>query len=218
MNLRDQDSQALLLGLERPWTVAGAVLRGGASISLVGLGGRLYQQQSQLQMRVTLPKLAPPSMEVALTGALSHIDYVHRQSFNADMGDLGVAMGWRGPHSQFAGTFGVQTDYGPASRLGGDRHGRYFATQWKEKWRERYIVEGGFAQQLWRGTTPYSPGLIDQVRSQNMRQLRAAVSYALRPHQTLQLEWRKVKNKENISLFQYNSQLFQLNWRWQEFK
>jgi hypothetical protein len=216
-SLHEQDSQALLFGLERPWAVGDAIVRGGANVSLVGLGGKLYQRQSQLQVRVLAPTLVPESMDLALTGALSHIAYVHRGSFNSDMGDLGVAMGWRGAHTQLAGSFGVQADYGPASRLGGDRHGRYLAAQWKQQLGDRYAFEAGFARQLWRGTTPYSPGLIDAVRSQNMRQVRSAVSYAFSPHQSVQLEWRRVKNNENISLFKYNSQLFQLNWRWQDF-
>jgi hypothetical protein len=37
-----------------------------------------------------------------------------------------------------------------------------------------------------------------------------------RDHHALQLEWRRVKNNENISLFQYNSRLLQLSWQWQK--
>jgi hypothetical protein len=43
------------------------------------------------------------------------------------------------------------------------------------------------------------------------------LSTPLSRNQNLQLEWRHVQNLENISLFQYNTQVVQLNWRWNGF-
>jgi hypothetical protein len=40
------------------------------------------------------------------------------------------------------------------------------------------------------------------------------LSYALRRDQSLQLEWRQVRNRENISIFQYDAHQIQLSWRW----
>jgi hypothetical protein len=63
----------------------------------------------------------------------------------------------------------------------------------------------------------YSPGLIEVARRQNLSSGRAAVQWYFRPNVSLHLEGRVVRNRENISLFQYNSHALQLSMRWDNF-
>jgi hypothetical protein len=45
--------------------------------------------------------------------------------------------------------------------------------------------------------------------------LRASLAYPIGKHQALQVEARAVRNRENISIFQYNNRQLQLSWQWQ---
>jgi len=71
--------------------------------------------------------------------------------------------------------------------------------------------------QNWDSQSPYSPGLIDQVRKQDTQIYRAGLVIPLRANTALQIEWRRVHNNENISLFEYRGQLLQLSLKWQNF-
>jgi hypothetical protein len=46
---------------------------------------------------------------------------------------------------------------------------------------------------------------------------RGGLSIPLAPKQALNIEWRHVRNDENISIFQYNSSQLQVSWQWRDF-
>ena len=69
--------------------------------------------------------------------------------------------------------------------------------------------------QNWAGAQAYSPGLIDVARRQHTQLTRATLWYELTKQQALYLEYRGVRNRENISLFEYQSRAWQLGWQWQ---
>ena len=215
--LSDQDTNALLLGLDRPFSLMGWGARGLATASAVSLGGSLYQRQLQLQGRVAPPIKLPEHYDLTLSASLSNISYVTRKNFDANTGELSALLSYRSDFTQGQVAAGVLDDRGDAARLGGNRHGWYNSLLVQHSFNDRYGGELGWTRQDWRGQTVYSPGLIDDVRDQSTRQWRAALTMALTDKQSLQLEWRHVQNKENISLFQYNSQVLQLNWRWAGF-
>jgi hypothetical protein len=81
----------------------------------------------------------------------------------------------------------------------------------------RLSLEAGLTHQYWRSEGIYSTGLIETRRLQQTTTLRAAGNWQLRPHTSLVLEWRGTFNRENISLFQYNSRALQLSLRWDNF-
>jgi hypothetical protein len=89
--------------------------------------------------------------------------------------------------------------------------------QWNKQISDRWASEMSAGHQYWRSDQAYSPGLIDVLRHQTTDSARIALLYNLRPHQTVLLEWRETRNRENISLFQYDSRAFQLSWRWDNF-
>ncbi len=216
-SLASQDTNALLVGIEQPLRLGGWDARAVATVGTVSLDGRLYQRQGQLQGRVT-PKLGlPDSLELALAGSVGHIAYLRRSNFDANTGEASVLFNYTSARTRIQSAAGALIDRGDAARLGGNRHGWYSSMQWQHAIGARYLSELGWTRQDWRGQLAYSPGLIDAVRLQSTRQWRAALSMNVSEHQVLQLEWRHVQNKENISLFQYNSQALQLNWRWNDF-
>lgn len=213
----DQDTNALLLGADRPFGRGAWTAHALGSVSLVSLGGTLYQRQLQLQGRSALPLKLPEHYELTLSAALSNIAYLTRKKFDSNTGEVSALLNYRGESNQQQAAFGALVDRGETGRLGGDRHGWYTSLQWQRRFNPRLNGELGWTRQDWRGQTVYFPGLIDAVREQSTRQVRAALTTPLTRTQSVQLEWRHVQNKENISLFQYNSQVVQLNWRWNGF-
>jgi len=57
--------------------------------------------------------------------------------------------------------------------------------------------------------------LIEQTRAQETQTLRSTFVYPINQRQSIQLEARLVRNRENISIFQYNNRQLQLSWQWQ---
>lgn len=216
-SLTDQDTNALLMGLDQPFRLGGLDTRALASISLVSLGGQLYQHQLQLQGRVAPRLPLPSSYELILAASVSHIEYMRRKNFDSNTGEASALFNYNSPRTRVQGALGALFDRGQPGRLGGDRRGWYTSVQWQRALGADYLGELGWTRQDWRGQLAYAPDQINDVRHQSTRQVRAALSKNLTPHHTVQLEWRRVHNKENISLFQYNSQVMQVNWRWHGF-
>lgn len=209
-----QDTTSLLLGLERPWQAGAWRGHGMAALGLVRLDQQLYQRQAQLQLRAAPPVTLPKRVDWSMVAGLSHVEYPTRSNYNASTLDLGTTLRYRGAQTQTQLSLGVLSDHGQTGRLGGDRHGWYGSIQSYARLNDKLNAELGWTHQHWLSDTVYSPGLIDVVRQQDTWQLRAALIIPLQEHQNLQLEWRQIRNKENISLFQYNSRMFQISWRW----
>lgn len=213
-SLSAQDTNAVVLGVDHPVRIGPFSGRALGTVSMISLDGRLYQRQAQLQARAS-PRIGlPENYELILSGSLSHISYLRRSQFDADSGELSALFTYTVPRTRVQAAVGTLLDHGRDARPGGNRHGWYSSVLWRNAIGGRFISELGWTRQDWSGQHAYSPGLIDQVREQSTRQVRAAMSVELARSHTVQLEWRHVQNKENISLFQYNSQAIQLNWRW----
>ena len=216
-SLTDQDTNALMLGLDQPFQLGALDARALATASLVSLGGKLYQHQVQLQGRIA-PRLSlPENYELILATSVAHVQYMQRKNFDSNTGEASALLNYNGAFTRVQGALGALFDRGQNGRPGGDRRGWYGSVQYQRALGDDYLGELGLTHQNWQGQLVYSPGLIDQVRHQRTEQMRAALSKKLSAHQTVQLEWRRVHNRENISLFQYNSQVLQLNWRWDGF-
>lgn len=216
-HLREQDTAALLLGLERPFEWGNWGFRSMASMGLVALGGQMYQRQVQLQGWVAPPLTLPDKVFLLGTAAVGHIEYNSRHTFNANTAEAGMVLSYRGERVQAQGGTGLLVDHGHVERLGGNRHGRYANAQLQYQFSPRLQGELGWARQFWRGQTVYAPGSIDTVRVQSTQQWRLALSMSATPQHSLLLEWRHIGNKENISLYQYAGHALQLSWRWNGF-
>lgn len=213
----EQDMTSALAGLEQPWQLGQWRGRATAGLSALQLNGHYYQRQAQVQLRATPPVDLPDALEWSLTSGLSHVTYPTRTKYDANTVELGSTLNYRDNVRQALAGVGVLSDHGQAGRLGGNRDGWYGNLLLYSNLGERFSGQLGWTRQVWRGASVYSPNVIDLVRRQDTRLLTASVSMQLPAHHSLQLEWRSTQNRENISLFQYNSRSLQLTWRWDGF-
>jgi hypothetical protein len=212
-----QDTASVLGALEHTWKAGGWRLRGTAALGYVTLDRVLYQRQQQLQARVTPPLTLPQNAEFAFYGNLNHVIYPTRSAYDGNTLELGGVFGYRAKASLTQATLTRLHDESSPGRPGGDRNGWFGSLQWYGDLTSRLSLETGLTHQRWRSDSIYSAGLIETRRLQQTTTVRAAGNWQLRPHTNLVLEWRGTFNRENISLFQYNSRALQLSLRWDNF-
>jgi tetratricopeptide (TPR) repeat protein len=212
-----QDTASALGALEHGWKAGDWRLRGTAALGYVTLDRVLYQRQQQLQARLTPPLRLAPEAEFAFYGNLNHVIYPTRSAYDGNTLELGGIFGYRAGHSLTQATLTRLRDDSAEGRPGGDRKGWFGNLQWYADVTARLSLEAGLTHQRWRSDGIYSPGLIETRRLQQTTTLRAAGNWQLQPHTSVVLEWRGTFNRENISLFQYNSRALQLSLRWDNF-
>lgn len=216
-SLTEYDTSSLVGGIEHPWRVGGWNVRGTGLLALHGLGGKLYQVQSQAQFRVTPPVKLPNSLQFSVIGGLSHVEYPTLDNFDSNTWELRGLLTYRNGRTQGHATLGYLFDKASSDRPGGDRAGWYASIQGRRRMSEHVIGELGLTQQTWLSDTAYSPGLIDEIRHQKTRVLRGALIFPVDDRQAVQIEVRDARNRDNISVFQYNSRQYQVSWQWQGF-
>lgn len=219
-HLRQYDRQSsyntasLFVGAEHPWQAGRWQLRSTGLLGALTLGGVLYQEQAQVQLRAAPPWKLPKGYDFSLLGSVSRTSYKTLAHFDATTVELRNMLGYRNDTTQAQLAVGYQRDLGSDLRPGGDRSG------WSARLYGRRVVTDALQAELelsgqrWTGASVYSPTVIDVVRKQNNVVLRGVLSYSLQRNQTLQLEWREVRNRENIPIFQYDAHQIQLSWRW----
>ncbi|WGG51380.1 tetratricopeptide repeat protein [Rugamonas sp. DEMB1] len=208
------NSYSAFAGAEHPWRLARWRLRSSALVGMLSLGGRLYQEQAQVQLRASPPLALPAGLELSLLASLSYTSYKTLSNFDAGTAELRGMLGYHDEHSQAQLALGLQSDRGAALRPGGDRAG------WSARLYGRRLLGGQLQGELdwtlqrWRGERAYSPGVLELARRQSNQVLRATLVYPLRRDHALHLEWRAVRNGENIEIFRYHGQQVQLSWHW----
>jgi len=201
-------------GIDHPMHWGDWRLGSAAQVGLLTLGGQLYQEQALLQLRATPPLPLPEPLRLDLSTSYSRTDYKTLSNFNASTWELRSQLNYHKDALQGLASLGYQYDLGHNNRPGGDRQG------WSARLFGHGVVAGEVQAELdwslqdWHGSLPYSPGLIDTRRDESTRTLRAALIYPLSTRQALHLEWRQVRNGDNISIFQYDSRSLQLSWHW----
>ncbi|MRW88266.1 tetratricopeptide repeat protein [Pseudoduganella sp. FT26W] len=208
------NSMSLFVGAEHPWQLSRWQMRSSALLGALTLGGALYQEQAQLQLRAAPPLKLPKGYDFNLLGSVTRTSYKTLANFDSTTLELRNVLGFHNDSSQAQAAFGYQRDLGSAERPGGDRTGWSARLYGRRMVRDSLQAEVELTGQRWSGQNEYSPGLINVARKQNNVVLRTVLSYALRRDQSLQLEWRQVRNRENISIFQYDAHQIQLSWRW----
>jgi len=215
-SLDEYDSGALYAGIESPWRFGGWALRSTASAGLTTMGGHLYQSQAQAQLRVEAPLPLPPNTQFYFTAGATHTQYHSLRNFNSDIFEGRALLSHRAGTLSANAIAGLLSDRARGDRPGGDRKGNYLTVSLRKPLGWGASGELAWTRQRWDGATPYSPELlIDQVRRQRTQVLRATLTYQLAEKHALVLEGRVVRNRENISIFQYNNRQLQLSWQWQ---
>jgi len=213
--LNAYDSASLFGGVDTPWRYGSWTLHGSASLGLITLGGQLYQRQAQVQARLGPPLPLPGSMQFSLSTGLSRVEYLTLSNFNANTAEVRGLFSYRLDDTSASASVSLLDDRAATARPGGNRHGLLATAQWRSRLFGDASGELAYSRQSWYGAGAYSPGIIDQTREQVTHIVRATFTYPLNTTQSLQLEARQVRNKENIAIFQYNDRQLQLSWQWQ---
>ncbi len=207
---------SIFAGIEQAWRIGDWPLRGSVMAGLLSLGGALYQKQGVLQLRATPPLPLPASLQANLTAALTHMQYQRLDGFDSNTLDLRGQLSYQTQTSQTTGSIGIAADRALGARPGGDRRGWLASLQTRAQLSRQLIGELALTHQAWRSTRAYSPGLIDDRRQQATTMLRCGLIVPLGRDQALHVEWRTVRNQENIAIFQYKSRQIQVTWQWQK--
>ena len=211
--MHQYNSASLFAGVETPWRFGRWRVRGTGTLGLVTLGSHLYQRQAQLQARVSPPLRLPEGVQFDLVGAITRNVFPSLSNFDASTRELRAHLSWRTQDMVASASLGRQDDRALDARPGGDRAGSYIGLLMRRRLGHGLSAELGYTRQTWRSAEAYSPGLIEQLREQATQVLRGTLSYPLGKRQALLLEGRIVRNRENISIFQYNNRQLQLTWQ-----
>lgn len=214
-SLHQYNTSSLFTGLEAPYRWGRWRLRATGTLGLVTLGGQLYQRQAQLQARVVPPLRLPQGVQFNLVGAITRNSFPALTNFESTTQELRGHLSWRGADTYASATLGYLNDHALAQRPGGDRKGSFANLLLRRHLGYGIGTELGYSRQTWNNKQAYSPGVIDEVREQATQVLRGSVSYAVNKRHSVVLEARAVRNRENISIFQYNNRQLQLSWQWQ---
>lgn len=213
-HLSHYNSASAFIGAEHPWQLGRWKLRSAGLLGVLSLGGQLYQEQVQGQLRVSPPLPLPKGYDFSLLGSMSYTSYKTLSNFDATTTELRSVLGYRTDSAQAQVSVGYQDDRGSQLRPGGNRDGWSVRLFGHRPLGSRLQGELDYTYQRWNGHAAYSPGIIDLQRNQSNQVLRATVIYPLQRNQSLQLEYRQVHNRENISIFQYDSHQIQFSWHW----
>lgn len=214
-SLHQYDTSSLFAGLEAPYRWGRWQVRATGTLGLVTLGGQLYQRQAQLQARVLPPVQLPAGIQFNLVGAVTHNSFPALSNFDSSVQELRGHWSRRAGNFYASATLGYLNDHALAQRPGGDRKGSFANLLLRHHLGYGVNTELAYSRQTWNSQGAYSPGLIEQVRAQETQVLRGNLSYAINKQHLLMLEARVVRNRENISIFQYTNRQLQLSWQWQ---
>lgn len=206
------DSASLYAGIDTPYRFGRWAVRASAMLGLTALGGEYYQRQLQAQARVVPPLKLPKNVAFAATASVTRNEYMTLTNFNSNTFELRGQFTYRKDELYASLSHAVLDDKAGIARPGGSRHGFSSNLLLRRNLWGPLSGELSYTHQVWNGSQIYAPGLIDQVRNQATRVLRGTLSYPIDKAQWLQLEWRVIRNREDISIFQYNNRILQLSW------
>lgn len=214
-SLRQYDSASLYAGVESPYRWGRWTLRTTGMLGQVYLGGHAYQRQLQLQARVGPPLPLPGALQFNLMGSVTRTEHLELDNFDSTTYELRGQFSYRNGDLSSSVSLGALNDVSSDLRPGGTRQGKALNVLLRHPVGQKMSGELAYSHQDWDSSLPYLPGLIGEVRDQRTDVLRGLLSYPLSKRQRVQLEARVVRNRENISIFQYNNKLLQLTWLWQ---
>lgn len=213
--LRQYDSASLFLGADTPWRFGDWVLRTSGLLGLTTLGGNMYQQQAQAQLRVDPPLNLPGGIKFNLQSSLTHLRYRKLANYDSNTAELRGQLVYRGELDYGSASAAYLRDYATGARPGGDRQGWLLNAYWRRSLPWQLTGELGYSRQQWNGQQLFLPSLIDVVRNQTTQVWRSSLSYPVGKKQLLMVEARITHNRESIPVFRYHDKQLQVSWQWQ---
>ncbi|MDR3056229.1 MAG: tetratricopeptide repeat protein [Zoogloeaceae bacterium] len=217
-HLSRYDLSTALVAAEQPLKLGEWHNRLGISLSAAWLGGHLYQQQAGVHAQILPPwPVLPEGWHYSFLSDVSRVWYPTLKNFDADILRHQLIVNFQDDETQWMGSAGVTRDFGGKNRPGGDKRGWIANVTLRRRLTARLHGELSGARQDWQGDQVYFSGLVDTntQRKQSTRLWRAAAVYALTPRQSVTLEFKDLKNQENISLFSYRNRQVMLNWQYE---
>lgn len=214
-NLTQFNTMSGVIGLERKWENAVLPFRSTFMQSALTLAGKLYQKQSTLNFRTEPAWIFKRAAQLSFSTTISQLQYPQLSDFDARTYEVRMHLSKESQNQYWYGSIGMATDRARGDRQGGDRNGYLANLGVRRHLGGRLEGELAWNMQIWKNDSVYSKELIPVNRQQNTQMLRASLNWHLKQGHTLQTEWRIARNRENISLLEYNSQQFQLSWSWQ---
>jgi hypothetical protein len=214
--LSHYDLATFIAGLEQPLSLGNDwESRWGMSLGATLLGDRRYQEQGGVHVQLSPPWPGRPGgWKWNLVGDWTRVWYPTLTGYDADIVKFLVALSYLERETRFMGSLGVARDKGENRRPGGDKQGWMANLSLRHPLGERLFGELSWTRQDWRGEKAYSPGLIDAKRDQRTSLWRAALVLPLNARQSLALEYKYLDNRENISIFRYQSRQLMLGWQY----
>lgn len=216
-DLSQFNTLAIGVGVEHPWKLGNWNVSQMAMLGGLTLDSHLYQTQQLLQTRVVPPIKLPDSMQWSLIGGVTRTQYPTLLGYDANTWELRSLFSYQKNAYRAQASIAYLSDRANSNRIGGHRSGELASLQGRGRINDQVFGELGWTFQRWQSEQVYSPGLIDVARNQRTQTIRAALSFPVRENHSLLFEVRQVKNRENISLFEYNSKVLQASWLWQGF-
>jgi len=213
-NLSDFNSDAISAGVELPWEIEKWRILTLGSVGTMSLGHSTYQQQNHLQVEATPPLPLPKSWRVGLIQGIRSVKYPTLSGFDAHWLEEKASLTYENENAQVQMLYGRIDDIPSGTRPGGERSGNVGSISLITQIHPKISAEAAYQSQRWVGSSIYSPGLINLVRSQRNDSFRLAVNYQISNEHSATIEYREVKNRENISLFEFNSKQIMLSWQW----
>lgn len=213
--LSDYNTATVFAGAEFPWRWSSWGGRLAGITGFMTLGGEVYLRQDQVQLEVIPPLALGQGWQSGVTGSWSYISYPTLSNFDAQWWEMRGMLSYQREKMLWQANVGAVKDNQVSERPGGDRMGSFANIRGMFPVGNNVLVEVSWQLQHWEGENPYFPGLINVPRTQNISALRFASTYALNECHSIIFEYRNIINQENISIFDYNNQVFQINWQWQ---
>lgn len=207
----------LAVEVTHPWQTGNWRMRGAGTLAALSLGGALYQTQGRVQLQATPPLSLPKGLRFDLSAEVASVAYPTQSSFDATTWEMRGLLNYGTRQTRVQATAGYSFDQASAARPGGDRWGWSAGIQGSTRITDTVIGELGWSHQTWRSESAYSPGLIDQTRSQATGSLRAGLTIPVAARQAVHIDLRQVWNRENVPVFEYDNLQFMLSWQWRNF-
>lgn len=220
LNVRKYDQYSIFntasasAGINKTWANENWATQLSLSGAYLLLDNKLYQKQASAYLVLTPTIKSQKTFKYNLSAGINSINYPTLLNFGSTIFELRSQVFADFDQFQTFTSFAAMYDQANLERPGGNRTGYFASVAFRKKITSKIDSELSWNRQIWRSSTSYSPGLIDDIRKQDNEGIKIALSYMINRNQSITLELGKFNNKENISFLQYNNKSIHLNWNW----